>query len=160
MTKLKVTVENALIAHKGADEKGKKLLEDLLGKENFVVRPIMERVKSFEDACDVLGIDSGDVLVYDEDTTDPDEINTNAYLKLRTIIKALNEGWTADFNNPNQYKYYPWLKSNGSGLGLSYDDDVCDRSYSYVGSRLYLKSAELAKYVGTQFIEIYNQFNN
>ncbi len=160
MTKLKVTIENALIAHRGADEKGKKLLEDLLGKDNFVQKPIMERVKSFEDACDVLGIDSGDVLVYDEDTTDTDEINTNAYLKLRTIIKALNEGWKADFNNPNQYKYYPWLKSTGSGLGLSCGD--CDYGYSCssVGSRLYLKSAELAKYVGTQFIDIYNQFNN
>lgn len=160
MTKLKVTVENALIAHKGADEKGKKLLEDLLGKENFVTGPITERVKSFEDACNVLGVDSSDILVYDEDTTDPDEINTNAFLKLRTIIKALNEGWKPDIGNGSQYKYYPWLRSNVSGLGLSYYGYGYGSSVSHVGSRLYLKSAELAKYMGTQFIDIYNEFNN
>lgn len=160
MTKLKVTVENALLAHNGADDKGKKLLEDLFGKENFVPRPITERVKSFEDACDVLGINPGYVLVFDEDTTDIDEINTNAFLKLRTIIKALNEGWVADFSNSSQYKYYPWLKSNGSGLGLSCLDDVDGGSDSPVGSRLYLKSAELARYAGTQFIDIYNEYNN
>ncbi len=160
MNKLNVTIENAAIAHKGADEKGRKLLEDLFGKEHFTPKPITERVKSFEDACWVLDMEPDDVLPYSEDTTDKEEININAYAKLKTIAKALNEGWVPDFSHGNQAKYYPWLKSNGSGLGLSFFGCGDGRSDSNVGSRLYYKTAELAKYAGTQFIKIYNQFNN
>ena len=37
----------------------------------------------------------------------PDEI---ARRKLETITEALNEGWRPDWNNTNEYKYFPWFR--------------------------------------------------
>ena len=136
------------------------LTADQVKQINKASTPIMERIKSFEDACEDQGLDAEVILPYDADTTDADEINENAYVMLKTIIKSLNEGWTPDYSNANQYKYYPWFKSIGSGLGLSFYVNVHDISDSNVGSRLVFKTSELATYAGKQFINIYNQFNN
>lgn len=71
-------------------------------------RPITERVKTFEDACQILGIDAGAIQEQWENAglTMIDEI---AYQKLRIITAALNEGWEPDFTNPDEYRYYPYL---------------------------------------------------
>lgn len=142
------------------DESKKELGEKVIKAMQKATMTAMERIKTFEDACEDQGREPEYVLPYEPDTTDPEEINENAYVKLKTIIKSLNEGWSPDFSDSNQYKYYPWFRSNGSGLGLSFGDYDYAASGSPVGSRLYLKSRELAEYAGKQFIEIYNQYNN
>lgn len=53
---------------------------------------IMERVTSYETACKELGI-----------TPDP---TASSYDRLKTIIRALNEGWAPDWENENQLKWY------------------------------------------------------
>ena len=75
------------------------------------MRPITERVKTFEDACNELGEEN--VLVQAYRTA---EFNTSgnqndvsdvvAYLKLRIIVAALNEGWQPTFSD-DEYRYYP-----------------------------------------------------
>jgi len=116
---------------------------------------VTDRIKTFEDACEDQGLDPVKVLRYDKETTDAEEINENAYIMLKTIIKSLNGDWKADWSDGNQKKYYPWLKSLGSGLGLSFIDCGYILSYSFVGFLLVYRSSELAKYAGTQFIELY-----
>lgn len=81
-------------------------------------RPITERVKTFEDAYDIL-IDRAnhhnDVLaskltiewsVTKESPQVSDE--TKAYMQLCIIIAALNEGWTPTFSQ-NEYRWYPYF---------------------------------------------------
>jgi len=82
-----------------------------------------------------------------------DEIN---YRLTKLLCKSLNEGWVPDWDNSNERKYTPWFKM-GSG-GFRYDDYVYWSANSSVGSRLCLKSDELAKYAGTQFTEVYEKF--
>lgn len=72
------------------------------------------------------------------------------------ICKSLNEGWEADWNDDGQYKYYPWFKMSSSGF--RYDGFDYWHSFSHVGSRLCFKSSELAKYAGTQFTAVYENF--
>jgi hypothetical protein len=72
------------------------------------------------------------------------------------ICRVLNEGWSPDWNNSSEYKYYPWFKM--SGLGLSYDGYGFTHSDTYVGSSPCFKSSELAEYAGKQFISIYKDF--
>ncbi|MGQ0738389.1 MAG: hypothetical protein ACT4OJ_04950 [Bacteroidota bacterium] len=116
---------------------------------------IMDRVKTFEDACRELGITQSELTVSGELGKDFKCIAAHAQLII--VCKALNEDWTPDWANDNQYKYYPWFDLS-SGSGLSYYDCDYRHSASYVGSRLCFKSAELAKYAANQFKDIYTDF--
>jgi hypothetical protein len=73
------------------------------------------------------------------------------------IAKALNEGWTPDWSNSNELKYYPWFEMRGSS-GFRFNDDGYWVSASFVGSRLCFKSRELAVHAGERFLEVYKQF--
>lgn len=133
----------------------KSLLESLFGKDVISVN-IMDRVKSFEDACVVLSIhedQSSFDLNLDKDTI--------AYEQLKIIAKALNEGWKPDWTDTNEYKYYPWFymdKTKYSPSGFSLISVYCHFTFSYVGSRLCFKSEELAKYAAAQFIDLYKEY--
>lgn len=154
---LTITKEAAIAAHNAADKKGKELLEILLGKDNLKPVNIMERVKTFEDACQILGINPEETVI----TNIPESLTKykkqqQAQIKLMIVAEAINEGWQPDWNNSNQYKYYPWFDMRSSaGFGFSYTD--CDYAYSFtgVGSRLCFKTRELAEYAGKQFESIY-----
>lgn len=131
----------------------KYIREDLAPVDN---RPITERVKSYEDACAVLGIHPTELNISVAGYGDGLSESIKAYGKLIVIAQALNEGWTPDWTNSNEYKYYPWFKASGSGL--SYCGCGSWFTFSAVPARLCFKSAELAKYAGTQFIDLYTEY--
>jgi len=113
---------------------------------------IKDRVKSYEDACRALG---------ERPTTDwgsatPDEA---AYKKLKTIVRALNEGWAADYKDPGQNKWFPMFSALGPS-GLAFDRSAFARSLPYAGdaARLCLKSEELAEYAGETFLKLWEDF--
>ena len=61
-------------------------------------KDVTERIKTFEDACEELGNDHPFVRTYNEYARNISEENKNdvdiiAYLKLRIIVAALNEGY-------------------------------------------------------------------
>jgi len=156
MNTVTITQENAFKAYSIADDNGKEFLSALLG-ETPKAPNIKERIKTFEDACEALGIKPEDVLHSAHSSYLTRDIEAiNAFTKLTIIARALNESWEPDWTNDNQYKYYPWFNME-SGSGLSFDVYVCWRSYSTVGSRLCFKSRELAEYAGKQFISIYTE---
>ena len=128
----------------------KTILEETFGKP-FFSQKITDRVKSFEDTCTVLNIKKQ--YVFDEDEDTEDEI---AYKKLKVIAKALNEGWTPDWNNSSEYKYYAWFYLNSPGFRFDYAGYGC--TGSGVGSRLCFRSRELAEYAAKQFTDIYKTF--
>lgn len=110
---------------------------------------ITEKVKTFEDACRIVGVY---FKINKKDT--PDEI---AYKKLKIIAQALNEGWEPDRTDKNQWKFWPWFNF-GPGSGGSCNGYDNWFAHSGVGSRLCFKSAELAEYAGTQFLSIYKDY--
>lgn len=157
--------------------------------------PVTERIKTFEDACLELGEDNVLVKQYNEicstfnyyvvreENPSKDII---AYLKLRIIAAALNEGWEPKFTK-DECRYFPyfelytkeeydcmgeeWKQKNPLLLwgGNAYDGAICGLVYSYsnhawttawtnVGSRLAVKSEKLAVYFGTQFSEIWKDY--
>lgn len=110
-------------------------------------KPIMDRVKTFEDALEIYkALNNVEV----DFTGTNDEI---AYKKIKIIATVLNEGWNADINNTKQYKYYPWFEITGSGF--SFCDYLYDCSACHCPSRLSYKNSELAIYAGKQFLDIY-----
>ena len=72
------------------------------------------------------------------------------------LCKSLNEGWEPDWDDSNEYKYYPWFKMGSSGFRCN-DYDYWN-TIATVGSRLCFKSSELAKYARTQFTDTYQKF--
>jgi len=119
--------------------------------------PIMDRIKTWDDVCDELGLDADTILPYMVPKSE-DEKAINAFTQLNYIRQVLNEGWVPNWDDSSEYKYTPWFDMRGTsgGSGFSFSDFDCyDFTYSYVGSRLCYKSEELAKYAGTQFVEVY-----
>lgn len=150
MTTIKLSDAKARKIYPGASSEIKEILEESFGKE-FFSQKITDRIKTYDDACEAIGKRPGFDLL-DDDT--PDEI---AYKQLKTIIKALNEGWIPDWNNGNETKYYPWFEFK-KDRGFVFSGFGYDCTCSVVGSRLCFKSRELAEYAAKQFQPIYNNF--
>jgi hypothetical protein len=152
---LEITRQAAIKAHDEASTKGKTLLENLFGKRVFQ-KDIKERIKTFDDVIRELGDDPEEFKNAISIMEEPDEI---AYVKLKLIAKALNEGWTPDWSNGEWDKWYPWFKMDDSSSAGRFSFIVAGNrvSTSAVGSRLCFKSEELADYAGTQFLELYRE---
>lgn len=148
-------------------------------------RPVTERLKTFEDAREALGDEHPLVKEYwgvvnvDLDITQ----DLIAYLKLRIIVAAINEGWEPKFEK-GEYRYFPRFYFYSKEEYDKLDDEVkgrCvlrsgyytnsyygfdltityhDASYSFTcfGSRLAFRTRELAAYAGRQFIEEWADF--
>ena len=127
---------------------------------------IIERVKSYADACDVLGVPQLDEKAMLSAGFRPDEI---ARRKLETITAALNEGWKPDWNNTDEYKYYPWFdiepgkgkdpdgNPDGAlaGLSFAYTHHAASHARTYIGSRLCFHDRRTAFYAGNTFTDLY-----
>lgn len=158
MEKLQITKEDAIKAYENASKKGKKLLADLFGEKTFQ-KNVMERIITLQDVLDELGEKDSDVIEYRKllAANLSDHIIANQEVVL--ITKALNEGWLPNWSDSNEYKYVPWFKMNdsSSASGFSYHDFVYWRTSSLIGSRLCFKKSELAKYAGSQFVDLYKK---
>lgn len=122
---------------------------------------ITDRVKTYEDACKVLGVEPINEQNAKAQGFRSDEI---ARRKLETIAAALNEGWKPDWNNTDQYKYYPYfyIQENAKGkgsAGLSCAATYCGGYVYACGYRLsaLLLRFTLARYAGNQFTDLYEQ---
>lgn len=186
--KIEISKSDLLAAYNKVGDEGKALLEGMYGKAVFMPKDITERVKTFEDAKEVLGECHCFVAEYNMMVTtglissmSPDIV---AYFKLRIITAALNEGWEPQFT-VGEYRYYPWFclytqkeidemdeedrkdihivggdADYGASCGVSYARSGIDFSASHasIGARLAFEKSEIAKYAGTQFLDIWADF--
>lgn len=89
---------------------------------------ITDRVKTFDDALKIYinkvgPISSTHKSLLEYSGTDKEMLAAQAFAQMSIIRTVLNEGWTPDWTNSGQYKYYPWFDMS-SGSGLSCDDYV------------------------------------
>lgn len=117
---------------------------------------IKDRVKTYEDACAELGRQP-----YNEDALMKLGLTRNdiAYQKMVVIVEALNEGWKPDVCDSNVRRWYPWFRPNVSPSSFAFYDSFYDYGFAVAGcgSRLALKSKELAEYCGIQFLELWKE---
>ncbi len=185
---MEIKKENAIAAYNAADENTRQVLLSLVPELKEAVEPksITERVKTFEDACEILGEEHPFVCAY-YCIEDVDECYNDiaAFLKLRVICAALNEGWEPQFTKSEE-RWFPWFalwteeelsdksdKWKADRHLISPDDYSCDYAglacagsnnapsfaFANLGSHLCLKSEALATYCGKQFIELWADFN-
>lgn len=185
---LNINKENVLNAYGSATDEQKAMLEIIFGKDTFKSKDITERIKTFEDACKELGSDHPLVLAYQNtNLRDAEVANDNkdiiAYMKLRIIVAALNEGWEPQFI-PGEYRWFPYFvlytkdeidemdeKTRArvvfrssyyayavGGVSCAGSSYVSAYVFANFGFRLAFKTDDLAEYAGKQFIEIYADF--
>ena len=121
----------------------------------------MQKIKTFEDACKSLNVDSEKVLPDVSAFPLVHQKALTAAAKLMIIITVLNGSWVPDWNNDDEYKYYPWFdmeKDENNPDGLRLNDVNCYYSASFVGSRLCFKSRDLAEYAAEQFLDLYKDY--
>ena len=182
------TPEQLVAFYRSTSTDGRKAVKEALGEQFSEALPATERVKTYEDAVWELGNDHPLVEAASSAEwrfTNSEDKDIIAYLKLRVIVAALNDGWKPQFV-PGELRWYPWYEliskdeydamsedekqerrcvgrsshnayANG---GLVYSNAYYASSYwsaSY-GSRLAFKSEALAEYAGKQFAELFANF--
>lgn len=153
---LELTGKQARDLYKTSPSEWKEVLENNFGKD-FFSQSIMDRVKTYEDACAELGEDPLDEEALRNLGFSKDEI---VYRKLKTIARALNEGWVAKVYDEDEYRYYPWFEHNGSPSGFAFSASSYGDTDASAGggSRLCFKSRELSNYAGEQFLDLWKEF--
>lgn len=186
-----ISKQDLLKAYRLAEPSQKEFLKQLFGADTFAINfNVMERVKTFQDAVNELGDDNPLVqqfvcvcnIAFNSSGVKLDA-DIIAYLKLRIIAAALNEGWEPQFTK-GEWRYYPFFyvltkeeydklsaegkrrvvgrahynASSSGGLVYSYAGNAFSYSLTNDGVRLAFKTRELAEYAAKQFLNIWVDF--
>ncbi len=134
-----------------------KVLEDT-SISKLSLDKITGRIITFEDALLVdkkITEDVKNLIKYNG--TDEEMLSIVSYTKLIIIARALNEGWEPNWQDSTERKWYPYF-SLASGFAFSNSIFDWTGTFSRSSSRLCFKTEELARYAGTQFIELYKEY--
>ena len=184
MEEITIDKDKLVQAYKAAADEQKQLLADLYGEEIFRPQDITERIKTFDDAFRALGAKHPLVQEFVNKISYNSSPDLEAYMKLRIICAALNEGWEPTFDE-DEIRYYAWFymyskseyerldvnekkcciplrssnNANANG-GLVCASASFAGSHSHAGDavRLALRTRELAEYCGNQFVDIWADF--
>lgn len=190
--KIEFSDEQLVALYRTGGDEARKAIKEALGDEFSELIPVTKRVQTLDDAVRELGDDQPAVKAwrsikygYSVSEKDPDTADIMAYVTLRVITEALNEGWKPQFTEGERrwYAWYDFLTkeevegmsdeekeerrvvgrannnayANG-GLVYSYAHNVSAFSNTNFGSRLAFKNEELAEYAAKQFGDIYADF--
>lgn len=182
------TPEQLVAFYRSTSTDGRKAVKEALGEQFSEALPATERVKTYEDAVWELGNDHPLVEAASSAEwrfTNSEDKDIIAYLKLRVIVAALNDGWKPQFV-PGELRWYPWYEliskdeydamsedekqerrcvgrssfnaNAAGGLVYSFANVASSFSGASNGSRLAFKSEALAEYAGKQFAELFANF--
>lgn len=190
--KIEFSDEQLVALYRTGGDEARKAIKEALGDEFSELIPVTKRVQTLDDAVRELGDDQPAVKAwrsikygYSVSEKDPDTADIMAYVTLRVITEALNEGWKPQFTEGERrwYAWYDFLTkeevegmsdeekeerrvvgrascnafANG-GLVYSFAYHVSSYSGTSYGSRLAFKNEELAEYAAKQFGDIYADF--
>ena len=148
MTKLEIAQE--IKSTEAKLDELKKMAENAENAENAEKRSIMDKIKSFDDACQSPHLTKEDLwFIPYQDQMPANSLN---YEKWKVIAKALNEGHVFTMN-PSEKRWYPWfdVSSGFVFFNTNYDDSHADAASA---SSLCFKTEELVVYFCEQFIEV------
>lgn len=190
--KIEFSDEQLVALYRTGGDEARKAIKEALGDEFSELIPVTKRVQTLDDAVRELGDDQPAVKAwrsikygYSVSEKDPDTADIMAYVTLRVITEALNEGWKPQFTEGERrwYAWYDFLTKEEvegmsdeekeerrvvgranfnafayGGLVFSHAVVVSTLSLTYYGSRLAFKNEELAEYAAKQFGDIYADF--
>ena len=108
--------------------------------------------KAFKEACKKTGKpESIDLSSFPEGMRD----KVMADYMLMVIAEAYNDGWIADYNNPDQKKWIPWFVFSPSGVRFVYSGYGCSVAGAGHAARLCLKDEATSDAFGIELIDIH-----
>lgn len=116
-----------------------------------------KKIASYEDACRVLNIQPINEEVFNIFPKE-DQRSMLAYHKLTVITRALNNGWKPNWDDQNEWKYYPLFRYVNAGLSCALTNTAATYTYAAVGSRLCFPTSALAKYAAEHFADLYRDY--
>lgn len=117
-----------------------------------------KKIASYEDACRVLNIQPINEEVFNIFPKE-DQRSMLAYHKLTVITRALNNGWKPNWDDQNEWKYYPLFRYVIAGLSCAYTFNAASGSSAALGSRLCFPTSALAKYAAEHFADLYRDYS-
>ncbi len=149
-------LDKILEAYRISDANGRKVLELTFGSETFSsLKPLsLDSITSFSDICKLSGTTEKDFKALYGSLP----VDEYAYRQLKLLTSVLNAGWTPNYSDSNEPKYYPYFKWNGSGFGFAGTYYDCADTATSCGSRLCFKERKTAEFAGKTFIDIYNAY--
>ena len=204
MKEIIITQENVIAAYQAANDEQKKLLIKLfpdvpmsavVEPEGYVRQqdktiPVEERIYTFEDAILALGDENRLVCEFRmiEQNSRMAAVTLSAdimaYLKLRIVCAALNDGWEPEFTEDEE-RWYPWhllwmahelndkddkweeeralmstagYKGDWAGFASANSNGAPSNAAANLGSRLCLKDESTARLAATRFIDLWADF--
>ena len=94
-----------------------------------------KKIASYEDACRVLNIQPINEEVFNIFPKE-DQRSMLAYHKLTVITRALNNGWKPNWDDQNEWKYYPLFRYVNAGLSYAFTSYAATYTAASIGSRL------------------------
>ena len=175
MEKLSINKESVLAAHLNTDSSGKELLEHLFGSNVFEFN--YRTIDSYEAACKR----NGEEPITDWGGRPKDE---KAYIKLKSIAKAINNDPGFPRFTVDEYRYFPWFylytkeeydkmddEQKNQVVWRSYNDAYTNDGVAYaqayyaasytntlIASRLAFKERERAIFCGKTFIDLWADY--
>lgn len=116
-----------------------------------------KKITSYEDACKVLNIQPINEEVFNAFPKE-DQRSMLAYHKLTVITRALNNGWKPNWDDQNEWKYYPLFRYVNAGLSYAISNYAATRTGALFGSRLCFPTSALAKYAAEHFADLYRDY--
>lgn len=189
MSEIKINQGNVTEAFKTA--KGNALAINILTKLFGEQKPDYSdyhNIKTYEDACEALGIKPMTSLFIEYEACMKEEvidIAHIAYIKLCTIAQAINNDKDFPRFVKDEYRYYPYFilynqkevdemsdedksrlvfwggnASDGAycGMACAYSHNAWSSAVADLGSRLAVSSSEQAIYFGNQFKELWKDY--
>lgn len=111
----------------------------------------MKKIESFEEGLQVTGRPNVDFSNVPEEYRSYFE---NQY-KAIVITEAINAGWVADWNNPDQKKWIPVFYMSPSGFVFGYSIYGFSAALAGDASRLCFETEAAADYAGKTFTDIF-----
>lgn len=116
-----------------------------------------KKIASYEDACRVLNIQPINEEVFNIFPKE-DQRSMLAYHKLIVITRALNNGWKPNWDDQNEWKYYPLFRYVNAGLSYASAATAATNATANIGSRLCFPTSALAKYAAEHFADLYRDY--
>lgn len=116
-----------------------------------------KKIASYEDACRVLNIQPINEEVFNIFPKE-DQRSMLAYHKLTVITRALNNGWKPNWDDQNEWKYYPLFRYVNAGLSSAFTSNAAAATNATIGSRLCFPTSALAKYAAEHFADLYRDY--
>lgn len=88
-----------------------------------------KKITSYEDACKVLNIQPINEEVFNAFPKE-DQRSMLAYHKLTVITRALNNGWKPNWDDQNEWKYYPLFRYVNAGLSCALTNNAAASTYA------------------------------